>query len=493
VNSGKCIIIGAGNIGLKLIQSLSSDFSLVCIDTNEEALAAARKARGSDLETFSGDATSRLFLEKAGVGEAETVVITITDEKANLEIARILKEHFQIRRTLAVGITAKGIRSLEEMEVEVEGIFSISAIGLRNRLEHKTKTVHGIGLEKNEIMEVEVHPNSRLTNKPLSSIHPANWRAGIIYRDGNIIVPEDRTVLKPKDKVVILGEPQELKTVAEILTFRFEHFPLEYGDTAIVYCEGDEKDHFFEEVSYLFSVFPLSRAIFATASRDPEITGRLQRLADERGLRHVEILPASKSPLQALESAMAEKGRRTGLVVLSQPKLHDSFFAFSARAEQKGFLRKLSDRASCPILLAGGSFPYEKVAVPCLDVGSLQHSLETALEMSSSLHHTITALLAEPHRYIASPEETVDFEGMKKTAADLSTAYKTGVDIRELKGNPIREVTGELKEFDLMVNDIGTWRSGGWWRFLFRPDISWNIVRNSQISTLIIPPLRELV
>jgi Trk K+ transport system NAD-binding subunit len=39
-------------------------------------------------------ATSRLVLEQAGVGEADTVAITTTTETVNLEVARVLRDHF---------------------------------------------------------------------------------------------------------------------------------------------------------------------------------------------------------------------------------------------------------------------------------------------------------------------------------------------------------------------------------------------------------------
>ena len=53
------------------------------------------------------------------------------------------------------------------------------------------------------------------------------------------------------DRVVILGEPQVLSTIAERLSFRFRDFPLEYGETAYLYLAGDEDERFIAEVDYL--------------------------------------------------------------------------------------------------------------------------------------------------------------------------------------------------------------------------------------------------
>jgi hypothetical protein len=99
--------------------------------------------------------------------------------------------------------------------VEVENIFTLSGASIRNMLEQKMRTAHAIGLGKNEILEVEVYPNSKLANKPIGSLAPIRWRICIIYREENTIIPRENTVLKPKDRVIILGDPVVLKTVIQ--------------------------------------------------------------------------------------------------------------------------------------------------------------------------------------------------------------------------------------------------------------------------------------
>ena len=79
--SGKCMIIGLGDIGLQLVRSLSRNISLICVDTSPELLEVARQLRSEGLETFQGDATSRLVLEKAGVRQVDTILLTTTSER----------------------------------------------------------------------------------------------------------------------------------------------------------------------------------------------------------------------------------------------------------------------------------------------------------------------------------------------------------------------------------------------------------------------------
>ena len=143
----KYIIIGLGSIGLELLRKISRDIDLVCIELNFELEETAKKIR-EDCTFFSGDATSRLVLEKAGVSEADGVIITTTTEKVNIEAARILKEHFDAKRVIAIGTTTSEIEALENLGVEVESISTASAIAIRNRLAHASRAAHAIGLGK---------------------------------------------------------------------------------------------------------------------------------------------------------------------------------------------------------------------------------------------------------------------------------------------------------------------------------------------------------
>jgi Trk K+ transport system NAD-binding subunit len=487
--TGKCMIVGLGNIGMQLVKLLSRDLELICLDNNEQTLETARQLRGEALPTFHGDATSRMALEKAGVGKVDTVVITTTTEAVNIEVARILHEHFEVPRVLAVGITQSGIARLEEYGVEVENIFAVSATGLRNRLEYRTKTVTGIGLGKNEILQVEVHGHSRLAGKPLAALNPRSWRIGIVYREGNIIIPKGETVLRAKDRVVILGDPKVLKTVTDLLTFRFKHFPLEFGDTLVAHVPAVPAPNYLEEVAYLLSVFPLERVLFVCGRRDERLEDRLRDIGEKQHVTDlkIETAPAAE-PCAAVRDAVRELGRRASMVVLPREEVMHRRLSLFADSAAKACLGQLSEIVGCPVLLAAGTFPYERVAVPAVEPAGLQHALETTLEMSAAIRYRIDALFVNLSRYIASEEESQADEAMRTASSDLGLVYRASVRQVDLEGNPIRSLGRALDDYNLMVNDVGSWRSGSHLLPLLRPDVAWGVVRRSRISTLLIPP-----
>lgn len=487
----KFIIIGLGSIGLELLRRISKDFDITCIDINPEAAETAKKIR-SDCDVITGDATSRLVLERADVSQADGVIIATSDEAVNLEAARVLREHFDPKRIITVGTTKAGIETLMSLGAEVENVFTASAIAIRNKLEQTSRAAHAIGLGKDEILEVEVHPNSRLANRSMRTLTPTQWRIGLIYRDDNIVVPREDTVIKPKDKVVILGEPGILKTISEILTFNFQHFPLEYGSTMIAYLTGNEGESFFKEIKYINSSFPLDRTIFVFSKKAGKKLDLYKPLIDQTGTRTEIITPGLQAD-EAIKEAILKADGDQGLIVLQKRKKRKSLLQYRTEADNKNFLSSLVRTASCPVLLAAGTFPYKKTAVPCIEQVNIQHAAETAMEIAISLNNEVAALLVKPSHYISSEDDLNNFDDMKLTINSLSTMYKQRVNKITLEGNPVRSIIAELTGHDLLIADIKGWKQQGWFSSALNPDVIWHIVRDSERSTMLLPLVKEFL
>lgn len=485
MKDSRFVVIGLGQIGRELIRRLSRDFGITCIALNPDAQETLRKLKREDAELITGDATSRLVLEDARVDDASAVIVTTTIERVNIEVAAILKEHFNPQRVIAVALTQKGMEALEALGVEVDNVFTAGALGIRNRIEEKSKAAHAIGLGKDEILEVEVHPNSRLTNKPLGLLDPIKWRVGIVYREGNIIVPKPDTALKPKDKVIILGDPVVLKTVSEMLTFSFQKFPLEYGQTVIVYFHGTEEEPYIEELNYIFSVLPMEKAILVLSKKAQ--TERIQKLLGALKAKEVSEKRTVLPPLDAIRATLGQCSGEQGLIVLPEAALR-SFFP---DAGGKNLLMGALSLARCPVLIGRGTFPYEKMAVPCVEGTNVEHAMESAFEISSSLSNSITAIQVRPSSYIAGREEMDDFEERKKAISHMSLIYRAKVQIETLEGNPVKAVLGGIGDFNLLLADMSGSRAGGVLFSLLNPDVTWKIVRGARVSALVVPPVAE--
>lgn len=483
----RLIIVGVGRVGSELLRKLPKDYDLLCIDNGPDAEERIRKLRGDSVTVMEADATSRLVLKEAQVDDAEAILVSTTSETVNIEVVRLLRENFRPKRVIALGSSPTGIAELQALGAEVQELFASSALGIRNMLEHRTRTATAIGLGKSEILEVELHPHSRLANKPLRNLAPLRWRIGIIYREGNIIIPRGDTILRPKDRMVLLGDPGVLKTVAEIMTFNFEKFPLEYGTDAVVYLAGGEGERFFAELEYLFTVFPLKRAIFVHSTRSAGQSLRYQQLINPEKYPAIEDrtvdLPAPQALFRVVDDAKVE----CGMVVLPGDLLRRRFRSHVS----KRALLDLCRRASCPVLLCRGTFPYERAAVPAGEGLPPHHGLETALEVASSLSNQVSALLVQPIRHIASDADVQEYEAARKAVSDLSIMYRADVRTVDLQGNPVRAVLGGLRDQNLLYIDSGSMLQQRWLPAVLGPDPAWHLVRRSAVSTMIVPPMEE--
>jgi hypothetical protein len=492
MKSNRLVIVGLGTIGREFLSRISREYEITCVTDKPEAEELLAELKREDVQLIAGDATSRLVLERARVDEADAVIITTTDENINNEVAAILKDHFDPRRVISVAFSRRQEESLASYGVEVLDVNASSALGIRNMIEQKAKVAHAIGIGKEEILEVEVHPNSRLANKRLDFINPIKWRIGIIYRDGNIVMPRPDVILKPKDKVVILGEPWTLKTVSEILTFDFQKFPQQYGSVLIACLCGDEGEEICREINYLFSTFSFEKALIVHGKELSE--DNRARLLDGIDVKKVEMKKTSLPPRGAVEDAISESAGRQGLVVLP-PSFVGSAGWFMLDSGKKRFIEGLLNGAECPVLIARGTFPYAKMAVPCVEGFDIEHSFETAVEISASLGNEISALLVKPSTYLEGEEEMKAYEEEKKAISSISMSYKMKVESRELQGNPINEVLKELPAYNLLLAGTGHGLSfvkkETLLSLFMKPDVAWAIVKRSPVSALLLPPEEE--
>jgi Trk K+ transport system NAD-binding subunit len=491
MKKNRFVLIGLGHLGQELLKRLAAEVELTVVEVDPELEQVAQTIRVGAVQFIAGDATSRLVLEKAGVNEADGVIVTTTTEEVNLEVARVLREQFEPRRIVSIGITREGVKAFEEMGVEVVDIIRSGVTELRNAMEQTVRTVQGIGLGENEIVEVEVHPHSKLAGKALGSIAPINWRVGLIYRDKQIVMPRKDAVLKAGDRVVLLGDPQTLAMVSEIFTFSFTRFPLEYGPVAAVYLGGAEDEAFFEELAYIFRVFPMKRAVFIHSADAQLVREKFERFITKENFRSVEQRAWALSPLSALKDLFKERKWELGLIVFSRLSMFGRLGAFRARRGRKGFFLTLADMAPCPVVLLGGTFPYEKVALPLVGGLELHHIFGTAIEISLSLESETEALLVNPSEYISSEEDVQEFEGMKKAVSDMSLTYKRSVNSRILSGNPVEAMAGAVKDYNCLLVDAGGWKRQGWLRDLLDPDVLWQVMKRSPLTSFLVPPLEE--
>ena len=485
--SNRLLIVGAGRIAKDLVTQLSEGYQITCIDKNAEALEELKTVQeNGEMTIIQGDATSRLVLKEAQVDDMDMVLLTISKEKINLETARILREKFSVARIISIGITPKGIAELEELEIEVANIFKASANNILNIIQSHIRTPQGIGAGQGEILEVTVHPQSRLVNKPLSRLAPKNWQVGIIYRDDKIIVPGGKIRLMPEDRVVIMGEPSVLKSVSELLTFSTHDFPIEYGSLALVYIGGTEKSDYFSEVQYLLSTLPFSEVVFMLSPKikDPET---YRTFFDECPHIFTVHTTTEHTPIKAILKSVGLLSRNCGLIIGQKNVLQGKPAFLPYRDRLFRTIIRCTEQYYAPIVFCRGTAPYEKVSIPAIPPSDIKPLLETALEVSSQLASELTVFLSSPSSYTGAEDEILSFDTMKKTISDMGLLYKRKVPVTSLKGNPVHEVMAHIGKQNLLVLEPREWKIRGLISSLLNPDPILHILARSNITTILQP------
>jgi len=86
-----------------------------------------------------------------------------------------------------------------------------------------------VGLGQGEIMEVHVPFGSTYAFRHVGSILQRKWKIAAIYRNDKQIIPNNATMIRPNDMLLILGKPIVLNGVYKTINKRIGLFPEPFG------------------------------------------------------------------------------------------------------------------------------------------------------------------------------------------------------------------------------------------------------------------------
>ena len=89
----------------------------------------------------------------------------------------------------------------------------------------RIRAVHSIREGLAEVIEAEALETSPLMGAPLREVKlPAGIIVGAILRDDEVIIPDGDTVIRTKDRVIILASAGQVKKVEKLFSVRLEFF-----------------------------------------------------------------------------------------------------------------------------------------------------------------------------------------------------------------------------------------------------------------------------
>lgn len=219
----KIIILGAGQVGSSVLASLASEANDIMMVDTQQALLKNLQDR-FDIGTVQGNAAHPTVLQRAGAAEADMLIAVTSDDETNMlacQIADILfKIPRKIARVRAIEYTHfPGIFSPETIPIDVvispEQIITqfierlLEYPGASQVLDFaegrvrlvSVRAVRGGPLVEHEVRELHQH---------MPNVHA---RIAAIFRKGQAIVPNGRTVIEDGDEVFFLASAEEIKDV----------------------------------------------------------------------------------------------------------------------------------------------------------------------------------------------------------------------------------------------------------------------------------------
>lgn len=225
----KIVILGAGKLGIRLVEALvDGDYDVTLVDNNEEKLN--HLAQQYDVLTVAGDAKTVELLREVNVSEADFLLSTTTSDDTNILAASFAK-------ILGCKYVAARVRDPEHMN-QLEFIrehYNIDMIinpdllitgEIYRYLIDKYTLSNGIyTFDKIALIEFEASRMPEVVGKNLiefRAIQPDFLVIGI-SKNGKILVPHGPDVIGEKDLLYLIGEKQDIFKLSKRVHSKFHH------------------------------------------------------------------------------------------------------------------------------------------------------------------------------------------------------------------------------------------------------------------------------
>ncbi len=224
----RIIILGGGNIGLTIAQSIEEENKSVKVKMVELSMERCEYIFGVLDKTIvvNGSGLNRDILSECDVDAAETFVAVTNDDKVNI-LASLLAKKMGAKRTVTLVNNNSYIPMLENLGIDVlinPRETTVSSI-LRYIRRGKISGVHSLLDGAVEIVEAEIDSNSKLLGKVIGHLLlPKNIYLAAIWRDNKLIIPSKNDILHEEDHVIMVSMADSIKDIEQYFASTSKHF-----------------------------------------------------------------------------------------------------------------------------------------------------------------------------------------------------------------------------------------------------------------------------
>jgi Trk K+ transport system NAD-binding subunit len=470
----RIIAVGAGGATRAVLGRLGERWEVVVIDGDRERLERTGAVRA--IGTVVGDGSSRVVLERAGIRQADALLVATDDDAVALEVCRIGIEA-DVDRVVAVvddpGRVAE-FRSLGVVAISPDRLAARQVeIDLEPRRVASAAFAHG----RAEAVEFRISPDSPLRGRLLRDLGETPWLIAAILRDDRLIVPHGSTELRENDLVTVVGAAADYGEMVAVFTGGQAHFPLHYGrNVAVAMADGEGDDPCVAEAAAFVRATAAESLLVIhddpadlDGERADDVRAALDRLAESGVSIEPRPAAAGRGGLSALLDLVAHES--VGAIVVPRPR---------GRFRTVRTLESVR-RAGIPALLASGSFPYTGVVTPARDSVGGWRAAWTAIDLAARADLPLEALGVVPPSFVARESDAVEVRRAVARIRAEASVQAVQVNGRIGTGNPVRAFEA-LEPGRLVVLGIGEGRLN-----VLMPGMAGHIVARIRASVVVIP------
>jgi Trk K+ transport system NAD-binding subunit len=469
----RAILVGAGGIGRAVLERLGDHWQITAIDVEAERLAALAAQR--PIESIHGDGSSRVTLERAGLKQADAVIVALRDDDVALEVCRLARAA-EVPRVVAMVVSAARAADFTHLGVTAVAPDRLAARQVELTLEPRRVASAAFADGRAEAIEFRLAPDSKLAGRTLMELGLSGWLVAAILRDGEMIVPHGKTTLAPGDRVTVVGPATSHADMVRVFTESQARFPLSYGRRIGVALRGGDDEVVAEAMAFsrltaadgLVVVHPRRSSLDAAAAAD--LDERLEALgASGPG---VEFAEGSGEQVGLSDLVRLREAQHLGCLVV--PRAHGLRSSVS-------LLGRLI-RTGVPTLLSAGATRYEQLVIPARDSQGAWEAAWVALDLAAHNALPVEALGASTPRFLVTDDDEKTVRDAVIRLRDEGSVRAVEVVGRVVRANPVR-LFRQVPSSSLLVLSHGG-ASGS----ILRPAFTAAVAARLAGSMLVVPP-----
>ncbi|WP_089821147.1 Trk system potassium transporter TrkA [Halogranum amylolyticum] len=217
----RVIIIGAGQVGSSIAADLEDTHEVIVIERDPARVEELNYSL--DVLAIQGDGTAVATLEEAGVDSAGMVIASTDNDETNIVACSTVK-------AISDAFTIARIKNTEYLRTweRSEKAFGIDFMVCTNLLTAES-IVRIVGLPaaldvdpfaggQVQMAEFEIPDGSPISNQTVQEADRFDSLTfAAILRDGTIEIPRGETVIRPDDRVVVIGSPNSVQEFAQTI------------------------------------------------------------------------------------------------------------------------------------------------------------------------------------------------------------------------------------------------------------------------------------